>query len=73
MFSKGHVTLTQHLFSDSVCLSQCMLIEPQNFFAKKKPWIFISTQETILGMNYYTCYQCQVVYNSPECLYVQNN
>ena len=31
-----------------------MLIEPQNFFAKKKPWIFISTQETISGMNYYT-------------------
>ena len=43
------------------------------FFAKKKPWIIISTQETISGMNYYTCYQYQVVYNSPECLYVQNN
>ena len=27
-----------------------MLIEPQNFFAKKKPWIFISTQETISGL-----------------------
>ena len=28
-----------------------MLIEPQNFFCKKKkPWIFISTQETISGM-----------------------
>ena len=43
------------------------------FFLQKKPWIFISTQETISGMNYYTCYQCQVVNNSPECLYVQNN
>ena len=32
MFSKGHVTLTSHLFSDT---SQCMLIEPRNFFAKK--------------------------------------
>ena len=42
------------------------------FFLQKKPWIFILTQETISGMNYYT-YQCQVVYNSPECLYVQNN
>ena len=43
------------------------------FLQKKKPWIIISTQETISGMNYYTCYQYQVVYNSPECLYVQNN
>ena len=43
------------------------------FLQKKTPWIFISTQETSSGMNYYTCYQCQVVYNSPECLYVQNN
>ena len=32
MFSKGHVTLTLRLFSDT---SQCMLIEPRNFFAKK--------------------------------------
>ena len=32
MFSKGHVTLTSRLFSD---ISQCMLIEPQIFFAKK--------------------------------------
>ena len=32
MFSKGHVTLTKCLFLDT---SQCMLIEPQIFFAKK--------------------------------------
>ena len=52
----------------SVCLSNLGFL-----FLQKNPWIFISTQETISGMNYYTCYQCQVVYNSQECLYVQNN
>ena len=37
MFPKGHIMLTQRLFSDT---SQCMLImliEPQIFLAKKTP------------------------------------
>ena len=32
MFSKGHITLTYRLFSDT---SQCMLIRPRIFFAEK--------------------------------------
>ena len=46
MFSKGHVTLTSLLFSDT---SQCMLFEPLKFLPKKN-WIFISRQETISEM-----------------------
>ena len=41
MFSKGHVTLTLRLFSDT---SQCMLIEPQNFFAKKPLNFYFKTR-----------------------------
>ena len=41
MFSKGHVTLTYHLFSDT---SQCMLIEPRNFFAKKPLNFYFKTR-----------------------------
>ena len=46
MFSKGHVTLTYHLFLDT---SQCILIKPWIVFAKKT-LNFISRQETISEM-----------------------
>ena len=41
MFSKGHVTLTSLLFSDT---SQCMLFEPRKFFAKKKLNFYFETR-----------------------------
>ena len=41
MFSKGHVTLTWCLFSDT---SQCMLFEPRKFFAKKSLNFYFKTR-----------------------------
>ena len=41
MFSKGHVTLTYRLFSDT---SQCMLFEPRKFFAKKPLNFYFETR-----------------------------
>ena len=70
MFSKGHITLTQCLFSDT---SQCMLIKPRKIFAKKTLEFLFQDKKPFQRWNYYTCYQYQVDYNSQECWYVQNN
>ena len=73
VFKRSHNAHITFIFGQGMLITVYAYQTSEFFLQKKKPSIIISTQETISGMNYYTCYQCQVVYNSPECLYVQNN
>ena len=46
MFSKGHVTVTSCLFSDT---SQCKLFQASEFFCKKTPWMVFQDKTPFQG------------------------
>ena len=52
---------------------QTLHIEPWLFFAKKTLEFSFQHKKPFQRWNSWTCYEYQVVYNSQECWYVQNN
>ena len=71
-FSKGHITLTCHVYFWDT--SQCMLIEPQIFFGKIKPLNFhFNTRNHFRDVITGLVMNTRLFYNSKERWYVQNN